>query len=103
MRTNDGSRSRLALFRRCEEVTLSAGSRVGTYEIVRPLGAGGMGEVYVARDRRLARDVAIKILPDAVAADPGRRDRLEREARALAACNHPNIAAIYGVEDIDGG
>jgi serine/threonine protein kinase len=82
---------------------LTAGSRVGSYEIVSPLGAGSMGEVYVARDSRLGRDVAIKILPAASTADPDQRARLEREARVLAALNHPNIAAIYGVEDIPGG
>jgi Tol biopolymer transport system component len=84
-------------------VSLAAGTRLGSYEIVAPLGAGGMGEVYVARDARLGRDVAIKILPAASTADPARRARLEREARVLAALNHPNIAAIFGVEDIQGG
>src|SRR6266496_1440501 len=82
---------------------LAAGTRVGSYEIAGPLGAGGMGEVYRARDSRLGRDVAIKILPSALAGDPDRRARLEREARVLATLNHPHIAAIYGVEDIDGG
>src|SRR5436190_8530143 len=81
---------------------LAAGARLGSYEIVAPLGAGGMGEVYRARDSRLGREVAIKILPAAVAADADRRARLEREARVLAALNHPHIAAIYGVEEIDG-
>ena len=84
-------------------MVLATGTRVGSYEIVAPLGAGGMGEVYVARDSRLGRDVAIKILPAAFAGDPARRERLEREARVLAAFNHPNIAAIYGVEDIASG
>src|SRR6185503_13031961 len=80
-------------------MTLSTGTRIGVYEVVAPLGAGGMGEVYRAHDTRLGRDVAIKLLPASVAADPDRLARLEREARLLATLNHPNIAAIYGVED----
>ena len=80
-------------------MTLSTGTRIGVYEVVAPLGAGGMGEVYRAHDTRLGRDVAIKLLPAALAADPDRLARLEREARLLATLNHPNIAAIYGVED----
>ncbi len=79
-------------------MTLSPGERLGAYEIVSALGAGGMGEVYRARDSRLNRDVAIKILPDAVAADPDRLARFTREAQVLAALNHQNIAAIYGIE-----
>jgi serine/threonine-protein kinase len=82
---------------------LAIGARLGSYEIVGPLGAGGMGEVYRAHDSRLGRDVAVKILPAALAADADRRARLEREARVLAALNHPHIAAIYGVEEFDGG
>src|SRR4029077_10989584 len=78
---------------------LSAGTRLGSYEIVAPLGAGGMGEVYRARDTKLDRDVAIKVLPSALAQDPERLARFEREAKVLAALNHPNIAQIYGVED----
>src|SRR5262245_44448407 len=78
---------------------LSAGTRLGPYEILSPLGAGGMGEVYRARDSRLNRDVAIKILPDAFAADADLMTRFSREAQVLAALNHPNIAQIYGVED----
>src|SRR5262245_16843121 len=77
---------------------LSAGTRLGTYEVVAPLGAGGMGEVYRARDTNLDRDVAIKVLPEAFAQDPERLARLEREAQTLAALNHPNIAHIYGFE-----
>src|SRR5579871_6566128 len=77
---------------------LSAGDRVGPYEILAPLGAGGMGEVYRARDTKLERDVAIKVLPEAVAQNPERLARFEREAKVLAALNHPNIAQIYGVE-----
>src|SRR5712692_5238483 len=78
---------------------LSAGTRLGSYEILAPLGAGGMGEVYRARDTKLDRDVAIKVLPAALAQHPDRLARFEREARVLAALNHPNIAAIYGLED----
>jgi serine/threonine protein kinase len=78
-------------------MSLSAGTRLGPYEIVTPLGAGGMGEVYRARDTRLHRDVALKMLPVAVAADAGRRGRFELEARATAALNHPNIVAVYDV------
>jgi len=78
---------------------LKAGVRLGSYEIVGELGAGGMGEVYRARDSRLQRDVAIKILPAAFTADADRLARFEREARVLAALNHSNIAAIYGIEE----
>src|SRR3954447_14752440 len=79
---------------------LSAGTRVGPYEVVSLLGAGGMGEVYRARDTKLNRDVAIKVLPELFAADPERLNRFEREAQTLAALNHPNIAQIYGVVEI---
>jgi eukaryotic-like serine/threonine-protein kinase len=75
------------------------GQRIGAYEVVARLGAGGMGEVYRARDLRLGRDVAIKILPEVFTRDPERLARFEREARVLAALTHPNIGAIYGVED----
>src|SRR5688500_9671054 len=78
------------------------GSRLGAYHVLAPLGAGGMGEVYRARDTRLGRDVAIKILPRAYTADPARLARLDREARVLAALNHPNIASIYGLEEFEG-
>ena len=81
----------------CDPMALTPGTRLGPYEISRLLGAGGMGEVYHARDTRLARDVAIKVLPAAVAVDPDRRARFEREARAVAALNHPNICALYDV------
>jgi serine/threonine protein kinase len=81
---------------------LAPGTRVGVYEIIAAIGAGGMGEVYRARDRKLDRDVAIKILPEAVAADPDRIARFEREAKTLAALNHPNIAHIHGLEESDG-
>src|SRR5215510_10397813 len=77
---------------------LRVGQRIGAYEIVGSLGGGGMGEVYRARDARLNRDVAIKILPRALATDPDRITRFDREAKTLASLNHPNIAAIYGVE-----
>ena len=81
---------------------LSAGTRLGPYDVVAPLGAGGMGEVYRARDARLGRDVAIKILPRAFTTHPERLARFEREARVLAALNHPHIAAIYGIEEAGG-
>ena len=81
---------------------LTSGSRRGPYEILAPLGAGGMGEVYRARDTRLERDVAIKTLPAEFAGDPERLARFQREARLLASLNHPNIAAIYGLEEADG-
>jgi serine/threonine protein kinase len=77
-------------------MALSGGTRLGTHELVASLGAGGMGEVYRARDTHLDRDVAIKILPELFAADPDRLMRFEREAKTLAALNHPNIAQIYG-------
>ena len=83
-------------------MTLAPGSRLGPYEIVAPLGAGGMGEVWRARDPRLGREVAIKVVPAAFTNDADRMARFEREARALAALNHPGIAAIYGFEEIDG-
>ena len=80
----------------------TAGSRVGGYEIIGLLGAGGMGEVYRARDVRLQRDIALKILPVALIQDPERRARFEREARLLASVNHRNIAGIFGIEDTNG-
>src|SRR5512132_928351 len=84
------------------EMTLAPGTRVGPYEIVAPLGAGGMGEVYRARDTRLGREVAIKVLPEAFASDAERLARFEREARVLASVNHPGIAAICGLEEARG-
>ena len=83
-------------------MALSAGTRLGPYEILEPLGAGGMGEVYRARDGKLGRDVAIKVLPTEVAQDPERLSRFQREATLLAALNHPHIAAIYGLEESGG-
>jgi eukaryotic-like serine/threonine-protein kinase len=78
---------------------LKNGARLGAYEIVAPIGVGGMGEVYRAHDTKLGRDVALKILPQTFAHDPERVARFRREARVLAALNHPHIAAIYGIED----
>lgn len=83
-------------------MALSTGTRLGPYAIVAPLGAGGMGEVYRACDTKLDRDVAIKVLPELLAADPERIARFEREAKTLASLNHPHIAAIYGFEEATG-
>jgi serine/threonine-protein kinase len=82
---------------------LTAGDKLGPYEILAPIGAGGMGEVYRARDTKLERDVAIKVLPAALAQDPERLARFEREAKVLASLNHPNIAQIYGIEESSSG
>lgn len=81
---------------------LTSGTRIGPYEVLSPLGAGGMGEVYRARDSKLERDVAIKLLPSDLTRDPDRLARLSREARLLAALNHPHIATIYGLEESGG-
>ena len=81
---------------------LQPGTRLGPYEIVSALGAGGMGEVYKATDTKLKRQVAIKVLPESVAADAERLARFQREAEVLASLNHPNIAAIHGLEESDG-
>src|SRR5271169_879013 len=81
---------------------LSIGRRLGSYEILAPIGAGGMGEVYRARDTKLDRDVAIKVLPPALAQDPERLARFEREAKVLGSLNHPNIATIHGVQESGG-
>ena len=75
------------------------GTRLGPYEITASVGAGGMGEVYRARDTRLKRDVALKILPNTFASDPDRLARFQREAEVLASLSHPNIAGIYGIEE----
>ena len=79
-----------------------AGRTLGSYTLMEPIAAGGMGEVYRARDSKLGRDVAIKVLPPHFTSDPERRSRFAREARVLATLNHPNIAAIHGLEDSDG-
>ncbi len=83
-------------------MALSAGTRLGPYEILAPLGAGGMGEVYRATDTKLGRDLAIKVLPSEVSGDSERLARFQREAHLLASLNHPNIAAIHGLEEADG-
>ncbi|HEX7252995.1 MAG TPA: serine/threonine-protein kinase, partial [Thermoanaerobaculia bacterium] len=83
-------------------MSLQAGSRLGPYEILALIGAGGMGEVYRARDSRLGRDVAIKVLPDTFAAEAERLSRFRREAQMLASLNHPHIASIYGLEESGG-
>src|SRR6266446_6287039 len=79
-------------------LALTTGTRLGVYEVTAPIGAGGMGQVYRARDTKLNRDVALKILPDAFASDPDRLARFQREAQTLASLNHPNIAHIHGLE-----
>src|SRR5262245_53887671 len=81
---------------------LAAGARLGPYEIVGPLGAGGMGEVYRARDQRLAREVAIKVLPSSFLGEPERLRRFEQEARAAGQLNHPNILVVYDIGAHDG-
>src|SRR3977135_3900246 len=78
---------------------LGAGTRLGLYEILAPIGAGGMGEVYRAKDTKLGRDVALKVLPDEFRLDPDRMARFRREADLLASLNHPHIAQIYAVEE----
>src|SRR5215470_17828456 len=80
---------------------VEAGSRLGPYEIVAPLGTGGMGEVWRARDARLSREVAIKMLPAEVASDASRLKRFEKEARSASALNHPNIVTIYDIGSSD--
>src|SRR6185436_13185277 len=83
-------------------MTMGPGSSIGPYTITAPLGVGGMGEVYRATDTNLKRSVAIKVLPQALATDPERLARFQREAEVLAALNHPNIAGIYGLERANG-
>ena len=83
-------------------MSLAAGDQMGAYRIVAPLGAGGMGEVFRATDTRLGRDVALKRLPEAFAKDPERLARFEREAKLLASLQHPNIATLFGLEDVGG-
>src|SRR6187402_1276014 len=81
-------------------MTLEPGARIGTYEILASIGEGGMGQVFRARDTRLNRDVAIKVLPELFTRDPDRLARFTREAQTLAALNHPNVAQVYGVVDL---
>src|SRR5262249_47498580 len=99
-------RLRLQLLRRAAAdragQAMNVGTKLGPYEILSAIGAGGMGEVYRARDTRLNRDVALKVLPEAFATDPDRLARFKREAQVLASLNHPTIAAIYGFEDGEG-
>src|SRR5262245_52907557 len=83
-------------------MALTAGTKLGPYQIEAPIGAGGMGEVYRARDTKLNRDVALKVLPSAYARDTERMARFQREAQLLASLNHPNIAAIHGLEESGG-
>src|SRR6266496_4139094 len=83
-------------------MTLAAGSRLGPYEIVSPLGAGGMGEVYRAKDPRLGREVAVKVLPASFSNDADRLRRFEQEARAAGLLNHPNITAVYDIGSVAG-
>ena len=81
---------------------ISTGTRLGPYEILAPIGAGGMGEVYRARDTRLERTVAVKVLPDRLSADEGLRQRFEREAKTISQLSHPHICALYDVGSQDG-
>src|SRR6478672_3001887 len=83
-------------------MTLTAGARLGPYEIVAPIGSGGMGEVYRARDPRLGREVAIKVLPTLVASDPDRLKRFEKEARSASSLNHPNLVTVYEIGESEG-
>ncbi len=83
-------------------MSLSSGAKLGPYEIVAPLGAGGMGEVYRARDTRLGRDVAVKTLPAEFSSDPIRKQRFEREARTISGLNHPHICVLHDVGSQDG-
>ena len=83
-------------------MSLQPGTRLGVYQVTAKIGEGGMGEVYRARDTKLDRDVALKVLPEAFTSDPDRLARFEREAKVLASLNHPNIGSIYGLEEAEG-
>src|SRR5215469_5144087 len=83
-------------------MNLVTGTRLGPYEVLSPLGAGGMGEVYHARDTRLGRTVAVKILPERLSSNPERRQRFDREARAISSLSHPHICSLYDVGQQDG-
>jgi len=83
-------------------VSLASGTRLGPYEVLAPLGSGGMGEVYRAHDSRLGRDIAIKLLSEALVSSSDRLARIEREAKTVAALNHPNIVTLYSIEEADG-
>src|SRR5262250_3473469 len=83
-------------------MSLAVGTKLGPYEVVAPLGAGGMGEVYRARDTRLERSVAIKILPREMSSDPVRKQRFEREAKTISSLNHPHICVLYDIGSQDG-
>src|SRR6202171_5893558 len=83
-------------------MTIAAGTKLGSYEVLVPIGAGGMGEVYQAHDTKLRRDVAIKVLPEAFAHNPQRLARFQREAKLLASLNHTNVATIHDIEDSNG-
>ncbi len=83
-------------------MALTPGTRLGPYSVTAKIGEGGMGEVWQARDTKLDRDVALKVLPEAFTSDPERLARFEREAKVLASLNHPNIGSIYGLEEAEG-
>ncbi len=83
-------------------MALTVGTTLGPYQVTAKIGEGGMGEVYQARDTKLDRDVALKVLPEAFTSDPDRLARFEREAKVLASLNHPNIGSIYGLEEAEG-
>src|SRR5258705_10451816 len=101
-REESRARCRPARIIHSKRLALTSGTRLGAYEVTAPIGEGGMGQVYRARDTKLNRDVALKILPDAFARDPDRFARFTREAQTLAALNHPHIAHIHGLEDSGG-